>query len=199
MNQPSKSQGIFWGWLLIGVGVLFLLHKLDVIDIGDLFSTFWPLILIAIGVKILLGRRDPMKKDEHGNGSRIIAQNANVNETRVFGDLKVTVESREFKGGNVSAVFCDTMLDLSNIALAAEGETVVTLNGVFGDMLIIVPRDVAYAIRANVIIGDINLLGTKNDGFFINQNSESPGYNSATKKLYISASQVIGDIVARTA
>lgn len=44
---------IFWGIVLIGIGILFILDQqgLIEIDIGYIASTFWPLILIYIGLK----------------------------------------------------------------------------------------------------------------------------------------------------
>jgi len=54
-----KSEGcflhnrIFWGIVLIGIGILFILDQqgLIILDIGYIVSTFWPLILISIGLK----------------------------------------------------------------------------------------------------------------------------------------------------
>jgi predicted membrane protein len=53
--SAQKSQGrIFWGILLIFLGVLFLLDQMDRIDFGDLVGRYWPVIFILIGVSILL-------------------------------------------------------------------------------------------------------------------------------------------------
>ncbi|KHF31611.1 hypothetical protein CM49_06187 [Paenibacillus sp. P1XP2] len=51
---------LFGGVVLIGIGVIFLLNQLNVIDIslGYVFKHYWPVILIVLGVKELLkGRR----------------------------------------------------------------------------------------------------------------------------------------------
>ncbi|GAB6988385.1 cell wall-active antibiotics response protein LiaF [Paenibacillus pini] len=59
--QKKWADRLFGGLLLIGVGVLFMLDVLNVIDIsiGDIFSTYWPLILILLGVRELLkGRKN---------------------------------------------------------------------------------------------------------------------------------------------
>jgi predicted membrane protein len=53
--SAKKSQGrIFWGLLLIVVGVLFLLDQMDRVDFGDLVSRYWPVVFILIGISILL-------------------------------------------------------------------------------------------------------------------------------------------------
>ncbi len=51
----NKNQGrIFWGILLIVLGVLFLLDQMDKLDFGDLVGRYWPVIFILIGISILL-------------------------------------------------------------------------------------------------------------------------------------------------
>jgi len=50
-----KTQGrIFWGLLLILLGVLFLLDQMDRLDFGDLVGRYWPVVFILIGISILL-------------------------------------------------------------------------------------------------------------------------------------------------
>jgi hypothetical protein len=45
---------IFWGSLLVLLGVLFVLRAAGYL-VGDVFGWFWPLFIIALGVWILLG------------------------------------------------------------------------------------------------------------------------------------------------
>jgi predicted membrane protein len=55
----SKTRGahgrIFWGLILIGLGVLFLLDQLGEIDFGEVVSRYWPVIFIVLGLSILVG------------------------------------------------------------------------------------------------------------------------------------------------
>ncbi len=52
--KRDKSGGVF-GWILITVGVIFVLENFGFID--DAFSKLWPLILIVIGAAIIFGNR----------------------------------------------------------------------------------------------------------------------------------------------
>jgi len=53
--SAQKTQGrIFWGILLILLGVLFLLDQMDKLDFGDLVGRYWPVIFILLGISILL-------------------------------------------------------------------------------------------------------------------------------------------------
>ncbi|MGE5343034.1 MAG: LiaI-LiaF-like domain-containing protein [Candidatus Omnitrophota bacterium] len=47
-----KQEYLFWGIILLVIGVLFMLDNLGVdISLWDILATYWPLILIAIGAK----------------------------------------------------------------------------------------------------------------------------------------------------
>lgn len=51
MNPPRHLSGrIFWGLVLILLGVLFLLDQMGRADFGELISRWWPLILVAAGL-----------------------------------------------------------------------------------------------------------------------------------------------------
>ncbi len=53
--SAQKTQGrIFWGLLLIVLGGLFLLDRMDRIDFGDLIGRYWPVVFIILGLSILL-------------------------------------------------------------------------------------------------------------------------------------------------
>ncbi len=49
-SHKSSSSRIFWGLLLIVVGVLLLLDRMGRLDFGDLISFYWPLFLIFGGL-----------------------------------------------------------------------------------------------------------------------------------------------------
>ncbi len=50
----EKKAGLF-PWILITIGVIFVLENFGFID--DAFSKLWPLILIVIGAAIIFGER----------------------------------------------------------------------------------------------------------------------------------------------
>jgi len=49
-SQRHSSGRVFWGLVLILLGVLFLLDQMGRVDFGDLISSWWPLILVAAGL-----------------------------------------------------------------------------------------------------------------------------------------------------
>lgn len=192
-QSRDRNGGLFVGGLLIALGVIFLLDRFDIMDIGELFSTFWPLILVAIGLKMILDRDRTRPKSHSSASDPELQSQPSLQHNRVFGDIRSKVTSKEFTGGHVSTVFGDLHLDLSEMDVQ-NGEQVLTLNGVFGDIQVTLPANLKVQAKANVVIGDINILDEKADGFFVNRTHETEGYASAKKKLYVAASQVIGDI-----
>lgn len=57
--QPSILHRLFWGLVLVAVGIVFLLNQTGAIsiDIRYLFSNFWPVIIIFFGLQGLLLQR----------------------------------------------------------------------------------------------------------------------------------------------
>jgi hypothetical protein len=49
MNQPYR-RSLVGPFILIGIGVLFLMHNLVGFDLIRIIRSYWPLILIVIGL-----------------------------------------------------------------------------------------------------------------------------------------------------
>ncbi|MCH8872521.1 cell wall-active antibiotics response protein [candidate division KSB1 bacterium] len=193
--SKSKSSELFWGVLLITLGVVFLLAKLDIMDIGDFFRIFWPVILIVIGFKLILNR-NAGGSAESSKETLIQNDEQAVKYSKVFGDVKLRLESQDFRGGSISTMLGEIDIDLSELNIK-EGEQTLTLSGVIGEISVLLPKTLKVSVKTNVTIGDIKILDKTDDGFFINRTYQSEGYETAKKKLYISVSQVIGDIEIR--
>ena len=57
-SHPDTPVG---AWILIGLGILFLLNAMDLLHIGSFLHRFWPLVLIAIGVRVLMQRQQRVR------------------------------------------------------------------------------------------------------------------------------------------
>jgi predicted membrane protein len=56
MSRSSNVQGrIFWGLMLIVLGILFLFDQMGRIDFGELVSRYWPVVFIIISISIIIG------------------------------------------------------------------------------------------------------------------------------------------------
>lgn len=56
-SHKHSSGRIFWGFVLILVGALFLLDRMGRLDFGELIGRYWPLLIIAAGVWHLVANR----------------------------------------------------------------------------------------------------------------------------------------------
>ncbi len=52
--NPAKTRSLVGPLVLIGIGILFLIHNLTEINIFKLIWPYWPLVLILIGVSKLV-------------------------------------------------------------------------------------------------------------------------------------------------
>ncbi len=203
----KNSSNLIWGLIFIAAGIVFLLHNYGYIDAWEVVRTYWPLILVAIGLKILWDVKqsasakvigEPSKQDwdrtKSGQaGYRSTTAADFLSESNIMGDVKVTVESENFKGGSVNTVFGDTKLDLSKI-IVAEGEHTLRISGVFGDVKIETPQNLPIRVSGNTLAGDIVIREYKKSGIGQSLSYQSQDYETAQKKLDISISQVFGDV-----
>ncbi len=183
--------------ILITLGILFMLNNLGVADFGTIISTYWPLILILIGIRIFFryGRSSTQSSPSPSvNMGATQESNASaINSSNVFGDVDLKINSKEFRGGSISNTFGDMNIDLSEIALA-EGEQLLKLDGVFGDLHVLVPKDIEIAVTTHSVFGDVRVLGNIKSGFGQEISYSSPNYSTASKKLRIVSNQVFGDV-----
>ncbi len=111
-TRRSNNQN-WWPYLLIGIGLFFLLGNLGII--AGLFR-LWPLILIAIGAMLLFGRTgNPTVKHEHFSAPVDGAESARVKLNLAVGEHNVT-----------STTTPDTLIEAD---LAYVGEVAFTVSG----------------------------------------------------------------------
>lgn len=214
-------RNLFLGVVLITLGTMFLLNNFGIADFGDMIHDYWPLILIIWGLSIVMrdkrtlgtpsgtqaGAQPGMPPGTQGAqagapaGSQpgwqtgaSFAQSTIadlLHESNLFGNVAIKNSSQNFLGGSVSTVFGDGDLDLSD-AVIAEGEHVLRVHGVFGDSMIILPRDAAVSVTANSTFGSVLILGQRKDGISSNLQVSTPNYASSPRRLQIIVSKVFG-------
>jgi hypothetical protein len=57
-----RYRSPFWGIVLVGVGVVWLLHSTGAISDASvrMLALLWPILLVGLGIDLLLGRRSPV-------------------------------------------------------------------------------------------------------------------------------------------
>ena len=133
------------GGILSGVGIFFLLPRIfPNIDYGP--NLVLPVLLISLGIYVIF-KHTQRKGDKY---KKYIEENIDrdmIEDVAIFGGGNKVINSDNFKGGSITAIFGGSEIDLSNCKLA-EGTNVIEIVAIFGGTTIIVPKE--WNIQLNV-------------------------------------------------
>ncbi len=178
------------GAILTCIGTLFLLDNLDLLRLD--WNVFWPVILIAWGAVMLLRPRrwhaPAAATPEVGpDGVPVAAPEATgpstLNLLTFFGGSKRQVNSQDFRGGDVTAVFGGYELDLRMAAIAVD-QAVIEATGIFGGIQIIVPRTWTVEARGVGIFG----------GFVDDTQPPRPEESGRPQRLVVTGAGIFGGV-----
>jgi predicted membrane protein len=210
MARSHHSHSYFWGFILILLGILFLLQNLDYLNVHDVIHHYWPVILILVGLKILLGHREKTSsyhsfhgskpegeisegapksgRDPHKNYQQIDTKTYN----NVFGDIHLSFDNQNLNQFFTNNVFGNIDLNFSNARF--ENESTVKVSGVFGDIEVILPANIQVQVKANYIGGSSRIFGEHESGLFKNISYASPVSTKKMTVVYLEVSVIFGDI-----
>ena len=191
MSLNFSFRRYFWGLLLVGLGVLLLLDNLNVLDFGNFLAEFWPILLMIVGLLIIFGKR-PNRAYVAGDID-MIENSDDISMSHTFGDVRLQIISENFSGGEISNVFGNIELDLEKIKIAA-GEHRLSLNGVFGDIIIILPKKAPVSVQVNTSFGTVRIKDKSSSGVSGNLTFTSESFGDSDLKLNVYAHQTFGDI-----
>ena len=148
------AGGRLWAGMMIAAGVLFLLDALRIFHVG--WHLIWPLALVGLGISMLmksLERKtlaDRCVTTSSGDASAVDT----LREWVVFGGIKRRLDTPNFQGGEMVAVFGGIDVDLrrANIADTVK-EVVIDANATFGGIEVKVPETWRVITRGFGIFG----------------------------------------------
>jgi lia operon protein LiaF len=176
---------LFLGVVFIILGLVWLWNNLGIgpqIPICDL----WPLIFVAIGAYILL-RQTAWANRPDANTYRI---------DHILSPVRMGGTAWDMKNTDVVTLVGDIDIDLRQ-ARFAEGETVLRIRCLAGDVSVLVPEGIPVRASASLLAGDVNILGQRRDGIFQDITISAPDYATATRKLRIDAALLAGEVEIR--
>ena len=138
------------GVVMIVIGSVFLLQDMFYFRIRDIWHILWPTIFIVVGAGLILRRsrqRDSFELDDEKKNDIDY-----VDDFAVLGGREIIVDSQNFKGGKLSAVFGGSSIDLRQANLA-EGNNVLDVFCMFGGTSIIVPQDWTVKVEVFSVLG----------------------------------------------
>jgi predicted membrane protein len=145
-HTPSS---LIWGGLVAGIGALLFLDNLHILTID--FNFIWPLILIAFGLSLLWRAVDRRFFD---NAAPVFAGPSN-SIMAVFSGGKRKIDSADFKGSDVLAIFGGVEIDLRDAKISGE-QAVIDVNATFGGVEIRVPETWSVVVKTVAIFGGVD-------------------------------------------
>jgi lia operon protein LiaF len=170
---------LFFGLLVILIGVLFLIGNLFDVNIG-VFC--WPVGLILIGLWLIM--RPRLAGPDTGTHFILIGDVERAG--------KWPVANEEFY-----SFIADMDLDFSKADVPL-GETNVRAYGFIGDIELYVPEDVGLAVHSSAFVTSFRVIGQdKEDNFLAPLNWQSENYKLAERKIRFEGGHFIADIKVR--
>lgn len=173
--------GRIWGAAVFLAGLLFLLNNFNIIR-GDVWRFVWPGVLILIGLGMLArsidrhmsgnpvggfapgatgaaarGFADDLKSrivsDASAAGKYRTSNSANhLSEWAIFSGGRRRLETQDFQGGEVFAMFGGLEIDMRRAA-STRDEIVIEANAIFGGIELRVPEAWSVTVRGAGIFG----------------------------------------------
>lgn len=184
------------GLVLVGVGVLWLLSRLDVLSVEA--SVVLPIILTTVGIALLIGAFD----GEHAGLVVVgvfLSLGVLIASTTPLGFITNGVGERTFRPTTESAIvegfelgIGELQLDLRELAVYGDATTTAELG--IGELRVIVPPGMAVDIVGEVGAGEIRVFGTTKSGTGVAESYRSPGFDDARQRLVLQLDVAIGAI-----
>jgi predicted membrane protein len=161
-----NTEKKFLGGVLSGIGALFLVPRVfPQIDYDG--GIIIPLFLIILGTYIILKKRRQDSSSEFSSDGYKVNKDK-IDDVSIFGGGTKIISSNNFQGGNITAIFGGSEINLINCQLA-EGENVLDVLCVFGGTTIILPKEWNIVINVTSILGGFSNKAIRNPSIVIDQ------------------------------
>ncbi len=181
-------------WLiLVIIGLAFMIQDFN--PELPLSKFIWPVVIILVGVGIVLKpmskkeekwkrckekyERDWSQKKNYPTNATSIQDHIEINA--IFGSVKRRVDSKQFRGGEINAVFGGAEVDLTQADFS--GVIRLEVNSVFGGTRLIIPASWTIKSELNAVAGSVE-----------DKRTIQPANLDDTKKVVLEGNAVFGGI-----
>ncbi|WP_343701576.1 DUF5668 domain-containing protein [Chitinophaga sp.] len=153
MGAKNRFQGAGW-FILTFVGVVFLINDMLPFE-WHLQRFFWPIILIVIGLYMISRASSRSKRYEEiiADSSNMASKEDFLQSTTIFSGTNKVILSKNFRGGNITAMFGGTELNFMQADI--NGEAVIDITIMFGAVELVVPSHWDVKLDVNTVFGGI--------------------------------------------
>ena len=143
--RPAGNPGRFTGFILVAIGLWFLLQNLGVMPFRLIH--FWPVLIVLVGLRLVWGGLQQRAREGAPSESA-----ARVSSFAMLGGTEHRSSAADFRGGDVTAVLGGSKIDLRNASLKS-GDAVIDCFAMWGGIEIIVPRTWTVSVQGTPILG----------------------------------------------
>jgi predicted membrane protein len=184
MRRGDGAGAKFVGGVILLLGVGFLLESFVGLEFN--LGRLWPLFLVALGLAMVWGTfgggRAPGRQSTVILGGEEASTGDVVNRFVALGGAELKSDSRNFRGGSLSAIMGGIELDLRNASIAGD-EAVLDTFALMGGVDIRVPED--WSVSGKVL----PILGAFEDNTRTSRESGKP-----VKRLLVKGTAMMGGI-----
>lgn len=138
-------------YILIGIGVFFWLP--DIFGYSVRFrDILWPMIFIGLGLLLIYRQRPPRHVSYDAEGHPVEGNSGYLHDVSLFGGGIKIIQSKNFKGGNITAFMGGSEFDLRHVEFASN-VAVIDVFTLFGGTKFIIPENWAVQSDAISILG----------------------------------------------
>ena len=190
LADAHGPSAIIWGAVIAGIGGLLLADNLNLIYFD--WRMVWPILLIAWGLIILLRQLGMPWGPPRFVGSppgavppnpAAAVDSSTIGLWTLFGGGRRQIDSQDFRGGEISAIFGGYEVDLRNAMIAAD-PAVIDVTAIFGGVEMKVPGTWTVEVRGVGIFG----------GFGDETRPPRPGEVTREQRLIVTGTAAFGGV-----
>ena len=170
-------SGIFWGGILIIIGLITILNTFLPFSI-PIMRLLFAFLLIYWGMTMLTGNRCSYKKNKYSSF---------CTEDTIIIENDMSQEHREY-----NTAFGKRIIDLTNIDLSSQNKSL-DIDTVFGETIIYIKAETPISIQARASFGSVTFPDGTQTGFG-KQTYTTPSYTNSAYHIDLKANAVFGSI-----
>jgi predicted membrane protein len=147
--KMARRDSRIWGALVLLFGIFLQLSELGIGHFS--WGQFWPLLLIAGGAMAMWSAIQARRLMPTASSDTTDPRDT-LEESAIFGGIEKRLNSREFRGGRLQAIFGGIELDLRDADMLGN-EAVIHANAIFGGIEMRVPETWFVATRGQGVFG----------------------------------------------
>jgi len=149
ISKIARRDSRIWGALVLLFGIFLQLSELGIGHFS--WGQFWPLLLIAGGAMAMWSAIQARRLMPTASSDTTDPRDT-LDESAIFGGIEKRLNSREFRGGRLQAIFGGIELDLRDADMLGN-EAVIHANAIFGGIEMRVPETWFVATRGQGVFG----------------------------------------------